>query len=53
MNMYTEESSAVEREWLAKKSRYRAREPISPTLVRILVFAVTIFAIALAIKYAV
>jgi hypothetical protein len=53
MNMYTEASSAVEREWQAKQGKWRAREPMSPTLVGLLTFAVTIFAIALAIYYAV
>ena len=53
MNMYTEESSAVEREWQAKKGKWRSREPLPPTLVGALTFAVTVFAIALAIYYAV
>jgi hypothetical protein len=53
MNMYTEESSAVEREWQAKKGKWRSREPLPPTLVGVLTFAVTVFAIALAIYYAV
>jgi hypothetical protein len=53
MNMYTEESSAVEREWQAKKGRWRSRDPLPPTLVGVLTFAVTVFAIALAIYYAV
>jgi hypothetical protein len=53
MNMYTEESSAVEREWQAKKGKWRSNEPLSPTLVGALTFAVTVFAIALAIYYAV
>jgi hypothetical protein len=53
MNMYTEESSAVEREWESKKGSYNANQPLSPMLVRVLIFAVTVFAIVLAIKYAV
>jgi hypothetical protein len=53
MNMYTEESSAVEREWQAKKGKWRSRDPLPPTLVGVLTFAVTVFAIALAIYYAV
>jgi hypothetical protein len=53
MNMYTEESSAVEREWQTKKSKWRSRDPLPPTLVGVLTFAVTVFAIALAIYYAV
>ena len=53
MNMYTEESSAVEREWQAKKGKWRSRDPLPPALVGALTFAVTVFAIALAIYYAV
>jgi hypothetical protein len=53
MNMYTEESSAVEREWQAKKSKWRSRDPLPPTLVGVLTFAVTVCAIALAIYYAI
>jgi len=53
MNMYTEESSAVEREWQAKKGKWRSNDPLPPTLVGVLTFAVTVFAIALAIYYAV
>jgi len=53
MNMYTEESSAVEREWQAKKGKGRSRDPLPPTLVGVLTFAVTVCAIALAIFYAV
>ena len=53
MNTYTEESSAVEREWEARKSKFELKQPIPPSLVRILVFAVTVFAIAMAITYAV
>ncbi len=30
MNMYTEESSAVEREWQAKKGKWRSRDPLPP-----------------------
>ena len=53
MNMYTEESSAVEREWQTKRGKWRSRDPLPPTLVGVLTFAVTVFAIALAIYYAV
>jgi hypothetical protein len=53
MNMYTEESSAVEREWQAKRGKWRANEPLPPTLVGVLTFAVTVCAIALAIYYAI
>jgi hypothetical protein len=53
MNMYTEESSAVEREWMARQSVYRVKEPLSPTLVNTLTFAVTVAAIIAAIYYAV
>jgi len=53
MNMYTEESSAVEHKWQAKKGKWRSRDPLPPTLVGVLTFAVTVFAIALAIYYAV
>jgi len=53
MNMYTEESSAVEREWQAKKGKWRAQDPLPPTLVGVLTFAVTVCAIALAIYYAI
>lgn len=53
MNAYTEESSVVEREWLARHSGRYASESLSPTLVSILAYVVTIVAIALAIFYAV
>ena len=53
MNMFTEESSALEREWLARKREWRPRSEIPPALVMALIFAVTILAIALAIRYAV
>jgi hypothetical protein len=53
MNMYTEESSAVEREWLSTKSGQRAEEPLNLTLVNTLTFVVTIVAIAMAIYYVV
>ena len=53
MNMYTEESSAVERQALATSQTYRPKEPLNPTLVNTLTFAVTILAIAAAIYYAV
>jgi hypothetical protein len=53
MNMYTEESSAVEREWLSRKSEQRVPDPLNPTVVNTLTFVVTIVAIALAIYYVV
>ena len=53
MNMFTEESSALEREWLARKREWRPRAEVPPTLVTALIFVVTILAIALAIRYAV
>ena len=53
MNMYTEESSAVDRDWQVKKGKWRSRDPLPPTLVGALIFVATIFAIALAIYYAV
>jgi hypothetical protein len=53
MNMYTEESSRVEREWLSKQTSQRVPEPLNPTLVNILTFVVTVLAIALAIYYVV
>jgi hypothetical protein len=51
MNMYTEESSRVEREWLSRQTTQRVQEPLNPTLVNALTFFVTILAIALAIYY--
>src|SRR5215218_3212334 len=53
MNMYTEESSAVERQSLAASHTYRPKEPLNPTLVNMMTFAVTVIAIAAAIYYAV
>jgi len=53
MNMYTEESSAVERQALAASHTYRPQEPLNPTLVNTMTFAVTVIAIASAIYYAV
>jgi hypothetical protein len=51
MNMYTEESSTVEREWMAKQSAYRVREPLLPMLISTLVFVLAAVAIAAAIHY--
>ena len=51
MNMYTEESSAVEREWLAKQSAYRVKEPLNPMLINTLTFAIPLVAIAAAVYY--
>ena len=53
MNAYTVESSAVEREWMAKNNSYRPKEPLNPTLVNMLTFLVTLLAIGAAIYYAV
>ena len=53
MNMYTEESSAVERERLSRKSAQSVSEPLSATVVTTLTFLVTIAAIAAVIYYAV
>lgn len=53
MNMFTEESAALEREWLARKREWRPRSEIPPALVMALIFGVTVLAIALAIRYAV
>jgi hypothetical protein len=53
MNMYTEESSAVERQSMAASHTYRPKEPLNPTLVNSLTFAVTLLAVAAAIYYAV
>src|SRR5512132_1857315 len=46
MNMYTEESSAVERERLSRKNDQRAEQPLNPTLVNTLTFVATIVSIA-------
>ena len=51
MNMYTEESSRVEREWLSRQSSQRVQEPLNATFVNVLAFLVTIVSIALAIYY--
>ncbi len=53
MNMYTEESSRVEREWLSRQTTQRVQEPLNPTLVNVVTFVLTISAIALAIIYVV
>jgi hypothetical protein len=53
MNIYTEESSAVERQWQAKQRGHAAREPLNPTLVTMLTFLATILAVAAAIYYAI
>jgi hypothetical protein len=52
MNIYTEESSTVEREWRAESAAWRPQQPISPVLLRVMTFTVTVVAIALAIYYA-
>ena len=53
MNMYTEESSRVEREWMSKQTSQRVQEPLNPTIVTVLSFVVTMIAIAMAIYYVV
>ena len=51
MNMYTEESSAVERAWMAKQTAYRAKAPVIPMLFNTLFCVFTTVAIAAAIHY--
>jgi hypothetical protein len=53
INAFTEESSALEREWEAKQRAYRPPSEIPPTLVAVLIFVITVVAIGLAIVYAV
>ena len=53
MNMYTEESSRVEREWLSRQTTQRVPQPLNPTLVSTFTFLVSILAVALAIYYVV
>ena len=53
INAFTEESSALEREWEAKQRAYAPPGQLPPTLVGALIFIVTIVAIGLAIVYAV
>lgn len=53
MNMYTEESSAVEREWLSRQTSQRVEEPLNPAIVNVFMFLTTLAAIALAIYYVV
>jgi hypothetical protein len=53
MNAYTEESSVVEREWLARHSGHHVSESLNATIVSMLAYVVTIVAIALAIYYAI
>ena len=53
MNAYTEESSVVEREWVARHSGSHVSESLNATMVSMLAYVVTIVAIALAIYYAV
>jgi hypothetical protein len=53
MDLYTEESSAVERAWAARQRAWRPSTAVSPTLVRVLVFVVTVVSIGLALYYAV
>ena len=51
MNMYTEESSAVEREWMAKQTAYRGQAPIGSLLVHTATFLLTVLVIGGAILY--
>jgi len=53
MNMYTEESSAIEREWLSRRSGQHSKEPLSPMVVTMLFFLVTVGGLGLAIYYVV
>jgi hypothetical protein len=53
LDMYTEESSAVERMWLSRQREWHPASEFSPILLRILVVLVSFLAIAIAIKYAV
>ena len=53
MNIFTEETSAFEREWLARKHDWEPNRELPPMFVTVLMFAVTILAIALAIRFAV
>ncbi len=51
MNMYTEESSAVEREWTAKHGAVRAEQPLGSVIASTLSYVVPVVAIAAAIFY--
>lgn len=51
MNMYTEESSAVEREWLSANRNHRAEEPLNPVLANVVLSVLTMAAIAAAGYY--
>jgi hypothetical protein len=53
INAFTEESSALEREWEVKQRTYAPPGAIPPMLVGVLIFVVTIVAVGLAIVYAV
>ncbi|HEV7992296.1 MAG TPA: hypothetical protein VGP25_10770 [Gemmatimonadaceae bacterium] len=53
INTFTEESTALEREWLTRQRDYVPPGELSPTLVRVLIFVVTVVAIGLAISFAV
>jgi len=50
MNMYTEESSALQREWMSRQSTYQGKQPLGG-VVNILGYVVTVLAIAVAIYY--
>ncbi|MDB4883404.1 MAG: hypothetical protein JWL95_2170 [Gemmatimonadetes bacterium] len=53
MNIFTEESSALERQWQVRHRAWKPHYELPPMLVTTLVFFVTICAIVLAIRYAV
>lgn len=51
MNAYTEDSSAVEREWMARQRARRVEQPLNPALTNAFGFAITILAVVAAISY--
>ena len=51
MNMYTEESSAVEREWMARNGPTRAAQPVGSMIASTLSYVIPVVAIAAAIFY--
>jgi hypothetical protein len=50
MNMYTEESSALQREWMSRQSTYRGKQPLG-WITSLVGYVVTVLAIAVAIYY--
>ena len=50
MNMYTEESSALQREWMSKQSAHRVKQPLD-AVASLFGYVVTVLAIAVAIYY--